>query len=157
MIRYATKLFRPVMTDCNNIIKKKYDTVVNCNRGITHNVSVVRTITDDLTNNIQNGWVDIVYYTKDDEQKRMGYISFKPDCGQICSIEVDDVFRNQGVAKQLLIDVIEELNNHGVKNVWLISTNNNFWKNVFNGSFHNHNKYDGYFCASVDKIIKDLQ
>ena len=109
---------------------------------------MVEIITDDLTSNTPNGWIDHIYYMNNESKKEIGYITFRPSFGQICSIEVDPLFRDKGMGKHMITNVVDELKKIGVNEVWAISRNDNFWKNVFNKSFLYNSRRQCY-CMKI--------
>lgn len=134
---------------CNQMLKIKHDG----DKSIKYvNTLVVETITDDLTYHIPNGWIDREYFIQDGYLRSIGYISYKPYSGQICSIEVDIKYRNKNIGKNMIIDVVRILNESDIDEIYAISTNNNFWKHIFDGSFY-FNISRGCYCANVKKLM----
>ncbi len=91
------------------------------------------TITDDTWNNIISGQIMKEYYHNNEQ---IAYISYRLT-GQIGLFFVNkDEYRNLGIGKQILNNVIIDMQYHKIPYVWAITTPNHpFWHNVYKNGF----------------------
>jgi len=97
-----------------------------------------KVITDDHWNNKTDGTVLIEFFDVNDIKKenKIGYISYRVKVGQVGLFFLDKEYRNRGLGKQILTQVIEDMKNYGVTEIWAVTTENHpFWSNVYNKSF----------------------
>ncbi len=102
----------------------------------------------------KNGYIWLCYFKKNKEiefdvnkiknrnevekiaAKSIGYISYKLKTGQIGLFFIDNPYRNRGLGKQILTNVICDLKSKNVVKIWAVTTENHpFWSNVYNKSF----------------------
>lgn len=95
-----------------------------------------KVITDDVWNNKTNGNVEIDFYNDINKINKIGFISYRVKVGQVGLFFIDKEYQNRGLGKQILTHVIEDMKNHGVTEIWAVTTENHpFWSNVYNKSF----------------------
>ena len=93
-------------------------------------------IMDDKWNKKTDGDVQIEFYTDIDKINKIGFISYRVKVGQVGLFRLDEEYRNRGLGKQILTQVIEDMKNHGTTEIWAVTTENHpFWSNVYNKSF----------------------
>jgi hypothetical protein len=81
----------------------------------------------------KNNEVLIKYYYMDKEISCINYNIFN---GQIKYFNVNPLYQNKGLGKQILNDCIMEMDEYYNKEIWCISCKNHlFWNNVYNKSF----------------------
>ena len=71
----------------------------------------------------------ITYFDKDTE---VGYIEYKRDIGKICLFFItNERYRNRGLGKQILDNVLHDFRKHQIKRVWLVTNKcpHPFWEN----------------------------
>jgi GNAT superfamily N-acetyltransferase len=91
---------------------------------------------DDKWNKKTDGDVQIEFYTDIDKINKIGFISYRVKVGQVGLFRLDEEYRNRGLGKQILTQVIEDMKNHGTTEIWAVTTENHpFWSNVYNKSF----------------------
>ena len=69
--------------------------------------------------------------------KSIGYISYRPNTGQIGLFFIDKKYRQLSLGTQILFNIIKELtNNNKQTQIWAVTTiSHPFWSNVFDKSF----------------------
>ena len=119
-----------------------------------------RFIIDDVHNKVTNGYIWLFYFDKNNQidlinqinninnnsiknredvesiaHKSIGYISYKIKTGQIGLFFIKEDYQNFGLGKQILLNIINELNIDD-KQIWTVSFKDHlFWSNVFEQSF----------------------
>ncbi len=123
----------------------------------------VRAVSDDMWNKVPNSDIRLNYY--DQNNKHIASISFRLQNGQIGHLFIhDDNLIGRGLGKQLLMRAINEIKNQNyinphVKEIWAVTSNDNFFSNVFNKSFakrvpaHSSVRGSGYYMQ-IDKTIE---
>lgn len=100
----------------------------------------VRNVYDDVWNKVPNSYVELTYFDKNN-QKRLATISYKLQSGQIGKLFIHDAkLHRRSLGTQMLEKAIDEIKNRNsinpdVKEIWAVSTHDNFFLNVFNKSF----------------------
>ncbi len=76
----------------------------------------------------------VEYYEKNN---KIGYIYYNLKIGSIDILYINEKYRNQGLGKQILDKVIDEMKNYNIDTLWVTNASkyNEFWKNVNNKSF----------------------
>ncbi len=92
-----------------------------------------KTINDDTWNKIPNGDISCEIIV---DNIIVGNINYRIGTGQIGIYWLEEKYRNRGLGKKVLLDIMNEINNYGTKECWAVSTQGHyFWSNVFNKSF----------------------
>lgn len=92
-------------------------------------LSTVKFFSYDIHNKIKDGETIINLYNNNDF---LGHIKFRKN-GQICSIDILEKYRNQGLAKFLLQNTEKELKKCNINEIWLVcSKDHYFWSNQKN-------------------------
>jgi GNAT superfamily N-acetyltransferase len=71
----------------------------------------------------------ITYFDKKGDN--IGYIEYKPNIGKICLFFITTPkYRNRGLGKEILNNVLEDIKCHGTKRVWLVTNKcpHPFWE-----------------------------
>jgi hypothetical protein len=98
-----------------------------------------RIVEDDVWNKVPNSQIRIKYY--DHHNKHIGSILYRLQSGQIGSFFLhDSTLYRRGLGRQMLTRAIAEIkhNNHfnpNVKEIWAVTSNHNFFSNVFDKAF----------------------
>jgi len=86
------------------------------------------------------------------EEKNIGLVQYNNLTGEIGMLLIHETFRNMGLGKFILKNIIDEMKVHEIKEVWAISNKkHNFWSNVNNKSFsfrspvHSTTKHGGFY------------
>jgi GNAT superfamily N-acetyltransferase len=76
----------------------------------------------------------VEYYENND---KIGYIYYNLQNGSINIFYINEKYRNQGLGKQILNKVINEMKDYNIDILWVTNASkyNEFWKNVNNKSF----------------------
>ena len=87
-------------------------------------------------------------YTYNNED--VGYIYYNLNTGQISMFYINSYYRNKGLGKQILTNVIHDMEDEMLPEIWCIANKNHlFWSNVFNKSFKYNNyisdNYSGFY------------
>lgn len=91
-----------------------------------------KTITDDTWNDVISGEITKEYYYNND---LIAHINYRLN-GQIGLFFVLDKYQNLGIGKQILNNVIIDMQYHKIPYVWAITTKNHpFWHNVYKNGF----------------------
>jgi len=70
------------------------------------------------------------------EEKSIGLVQYNNKTGEIGILLIHESFRNMGLGKFILKNIIDEMKLHGIKEVWAVSNKkHDFWSNVNNKSF----------------------
>lgn len=70
------------------------------------------------------------------EEKNIGLVQYNNKTGEIGMLIIHETFRNMGLGKFILKNIIEEMKQNQNKEVWAISNKkHDFWSNVNNKSF----------------------
>lgn len=97
------------------------------------NIIQNKIIRDDTWNNIPQSECNIKFYYN---EKNIGYIQYRLGTGQIGLFYIDEKYRNNGLGKEILNNVIGEMKNNNIKEIWAVtSEKHNFWSNVYNKKF----------------------
>ena len=96
----------------------------------------VKSIKDDYWNKISNSDIMIDFYDKLNNDKHVGYISYRAGVGQIGLFFLEKSYQNRGLGKQILLQVIDDIKKHNATEIWAVTRQDHpFWSNVFNKSF----------------------
>lgn len=76
----------------------------------------------------------VEYY---ENNEKIGYIYYNIKNGSINVFYINEKYRNQGLGKQMLDKVIDEMKDYNIDTIWVTNASkyNEFWKNVYNKSF----------------------
>jgi GNAT superfamily N-acetyltransferase len=104
---------------------------------------------EDNNNNTNTGVKVIDIYSGDES---IGLVQYNNNTGEIGMMLIHETFRNMGLGKYILKNIIEEMKQNKVKDVWVISNkHHDFWSNVNSKSFtykipvHPTTKYGGFY------------
>ena len=122
-----------------NIKKGLYGLVFMNQPIILTNLIEKKVITDDTWNKFPNGQIVLTYYLNENDmqnKKHIAYMSYRVFVGQIGVFVINEEYRNRGLGKQILNNVIDHMKYNGVTQVWAVTTfGHPFWSNVYNKSF----------------------
>jgi GNAT superfamily N-acetyltransferase len=102
-----------------------------------NDIIIVKTINDDTWNKIPKSEVYSEFYHED---KKIGYINYRLGTGQIGLFWLESDYRNKGIGKTILQDVIKEMKNANQNEIWAATFDSAhpFWSNVFEKKFKWH-------------------
>jgi hypothetical protein len=97
-----------------------------------NDLTLKKIIKDDTWNKVKNGEIFLEYYYYD---KQICHINYRLN-GQIGLFYIEEDFRNVGIGKKILDNVIIDMQQHKIPYVWAITTQNHpFWHNVYKNGF----------------------
>ncbi len=97
------------------------------------NIIQKQTIKDDDWNHIPKSEHKIEFYYN---EENIGHIQYRLGTGQIGLFYIDEKYRNNGLGKEILNNVINEMKNNNIKEIWAVtSKDHKFWSNVYNKKF----------------------
>lgn len=97
------------------------------------NFKQIKKISNDRINNIKNGYITINFYDKKNWYNYAGYITYMVKTGEIGLFELTPEYRNRGLGKQIINDVIEDIKKHNTSHIWIETVDDNpFWSKIFN-------------------------
>jgi hypothetical protein len=106
---------------------------------IAERFKLIKTITKDTWNHIQNGNIKLECFEKVPNLNKtipVGYIDYRLYSGQINSFYIHNAYQMNGIGTDLLLYTIEDLRKINTPEIFAISTlNHPFWSNVLDRSF----------------------
>ncbi len=95
-------------------------------------LTLIKNIHDDTHNKVNDGEIKIDFIHLN---KNIGYVQYRLN-GQIGLFYLDERYRNLGLGKAILVNVIEDMKKNNINEVWAVTSKEHpFWSNVFNGGF----------------------
>lgn len=65
------------------------------------------------------------------KSEKIGFVEYNIVSGQICFFYIDEKYRNIGIGKKILLEIINELKENNIQYVWLYDRENHpFWLNI---------------------------
>jgi ribosomal protein S18 acetylase RimI-like enzyme len=107
------------------------------------NLHLLRSVSNDIHNNVINGEVRISLLEQDTS---IGLIQYRPHNGQIGLLFIDKKYRGKGLGTSLLLIAMNEIIVHNVDNIWCVTRKDHpYWSRLmdFKYKYPVHNSVTG--------------